>query len=122
MKKGKVALMITNMIVTALVSSVATFVMTTTICQTKTQKYIRENLYSRTAIVTDINRAGDFVTAKCSNGNKYYFYGARDYEVGDVVSLIAKKNLSRVAIDDAVVSHRYDGFVELLEQVEAEIK
>lgn len=122
MKKRKVSLMIANMIATALVSSVATFIVTTTVCQVKTKKYIREKLYPRTAIVTDINRAGDFVTAKCSNGNKYYFYGAKDYEIGDIVSLIAKKNLSTVVTGDTVVSNRYDGFIELLKQVETEIE
>lgn len=122
MKKRKVVLMIANMIATALVSSVATFIVTTTVCQVKTEKYIKENLYPRTAIVTNINRQADFVKAKCSNGNKYYFYGAKDYEIGDIVSLIAKKNLTEFVIDDAVVSNRYDGFIELLEQVEAEIE
>lgn len=122
MKKRKVSLMIANMIATALVSSVATFIVTTTICQVKTEKYIREKLYPRTAIVTDINRQADFVKAECANGNPYYFYGASDYEIGDIVSLIAKKNMSRVVTDDAVVSNRYDGFIELLEQVEAEIE
>lgn len=122
MKKRKVALMLANMIATALVSSVATFIVTTTVCQVKTEKYIREKLYPRTAVITDINRKSDFVTAKCANGNPYYFYGAKDYEIGDIVSLIAKKNLSKVVIDDAVVSNRYDGFIELLEQVEAEIE
>ena len=116
MKKGILA----TIIATAIVSSVATFIGTSFVCQIKTEKYVTEQLYPRTAIVTDINRQADFVTVECANGNEYYFYGAYDYEIGDIVSLIAKENITKRVIDDLVVSHRYDGFIELLEEVEKE--
>lgn len=107
-----------NIIITALITAVATFTLTITICQVHMEEYISKNLYARTAIVTNINRQADFVTTECANGNKYYFYGAQDYEVGDIVSLIAEKNITRIVLDDAIVSNRYDGYIELLGQIE----
>lgn len=106
-----------NLIITALLSACATFVVTVTVCQVKTEKYVQENLYARTGIVTEVDRKADFVIAKCANGNKYRCYGASDYEIGDIVSLIAKQNHTEIVTDDDVVSHRYDGFIELLQEI-----
>lgn len=116
MKKGILA----TMIATTIISSAATFVGTVAVCQMKTEKYVKEQLYPRTAIVTEINRKADYVEVECANGNKYYFYGAHDYEIGDIVSLIAKQNVTKRVVDDVVVSHRYDGFLQLLEEIEVE--
>ena len=111
---------VASIIATAVISAAATFIATSFVCQVKTEKYVTEQLYARTAIVTEINRNADLVKAECANGNKYYFYGAQDYEEGDIVSLIARKNITKVVIDDEIISNRYDGFIELLEEIEAE--
>lgn len=104
-----------NLIITALVTAVVTTMFTTTVCKANTENI--KNLYPRTAIVTEINYNTDKVTVKCANGNPYYFYGTEDYEVGDIVSLIVKQNSTEIVTDDTVVSQRYDGFIELFEQI-----
>lgn len=109
---------VASIIATAVISASATFIATSFVCQVKTEKYINERLYARTGIVTEVNRKADYVIAECANGNEYYFYGAQDYEKGDIVSLIAKENVTKRVGDDQVINHRYDGFVELLEEIE----
>lgn len=108
MKKG---------IVIALLSACVTFVATATVCKIKTENYIKTNLYARTGIVTQIDYENDLVIVKCANGNTYPCRGVEDYDIGDIVSLVAKKNKTEVVTDDNVVSHRYDGFIELLKQI-----
>ena len=105
-----------KLLVTMLLTAIASSMLTATVCKIKTNNYIN-GLYPRTGIVTEINYKEDKVTVKCANGNPYYFYGVSDYVVGDIVSLIAKQNNTEVVTDDKVVSHRYDGFIELLEQI-----
>ena len=111
---------VANIIAAAAISAAATFIATSFVCQVKTEKYVTEQLYARTGIVTEVNRKADYVIAECANGNKYHCYGAHDYEEGDIISLIAKENLTKRVSYDEVINHRYDGFIELLEGIETE--
>ena len=111
---------VASIIATAVISASATFIMTSFVCQVKTEKYINERLYARTGIVTEVDRKADLIKVECANGNKYICYGAHDYEEGDIISLIAKENLTKRVSYDEVINHRYDGFIELLEGIETE--
>lgn len=85
------------------------------LCGLCTENYIREHIQAKSAVVTEIDRYSDFVTAKSEDGNTYYFYGARDYYVGDVCSLLINNGGTKIVVDDYLISHSNDNVVGFLE-------
>jgi len=67
-------------------------------------------IYPQTMIVTGIDRAADTVEIETAAGHIYAFYGAEDYETGDVVSAILYNNLTPDVTDDEILAVRYAGW------------
>lgn len=85
----------------------------------------KKNFYPRSGIITEIDDdiTVTYITVTCSNGNKYSFKTeVEDWMVGDICSmLILDKGTENVA-DDIVIDSWYDGYIELWEEIESEIK
>lgn len=86
-----------------------------------TENYINQNLYAQTGIITEINRYSDFVTVTVANGNQFGFYGSIDYEEGDFCSMVMDTCGTEIVFDDVVVDTKYDGYLELFENIENSI-
>lgn len=86
-----------------------------------TKRYINKNLYAQTGIITEINRHSDFVTVTVANGNKFSFYGAMDYEEGDFCSMVMDSCGTEYVYDDIVIDTKYDGYLQLFEEIENSI-
>lgn len=68
-------------------------------------------VYPASAVVTEIDYGNDLVTVKNATGLEYEYYGAADYEEGDVVSLLMCNAGTRDTIeDDMILSVRFSGY------------
>ena len=70
-----------------------------------------KNYYAMTAIVSDLDYAGDTVTVENATGFTWCFSGTEDWDIGDVASLVMDDNGTEIIMDDLVVSVRYSGYV-----------
>lgn len=68
------------------------------------------SFYPSCGVVTEINRTEDYVVYEEFNGNLFSFYGAEDYEVGDIVATIMSDKGTECVYDDEVISARYCGY------------
>lgn len=76
------------------------------------ETFIRvDNIYPRTAVVTEINRVDDIVTVTDNVGYMWQFTEADDWEVGDIASMIMHDNGTSHITDDTIVSVRYNGSI-----------
>lgn len=74
------------------------------------EEFVRtDNIYPRTAVVTEINRVDDIVTVTDNVGYMWQFTEADDWEIGDIASMIMNDNGTDVITDDMIVSVRYNG-------------
>lgn len=64
-------------------------------------------IYPDAMVVTGI--AGDIVSCETSTGNTFEFYGAEDYEVGDMVATIMYSNGTDDVTDDTILCARCAG-------------
>lgn len=81
------------------------------------------NFHSRVAMVTEIDTENNLITVTCGNGNIFSFYtDIEDWCCGDLCSLIMYDKGTDIVYDDIIVSARYDGYVELFEEIENTIK
>ena len=69
------------------------------------QEYKQKHLYSKVVTITEINRYADSITAEDVNDKQYYFYGAREYSVGDIALIIFSDAGTKFKFDDYMVSH-----------------
>lgn len=77
------------------------------------------NFHSRVAMVTEINEIDGLITATCGNGNMFSFYSTNDdWHCGDLCGLIMFDSGTDIVYDDIVVKARYEGYVELFEEIE----
>ena len=67
------------------------------------------DLYPATGVITDIS--DDVVTYEDFNGFKWQFYGAEDFSIGDVVSVMMNDNNTPEIFDDEIVKVRYSGYI-----------
>ena len=65
-------------------------------------------IYPQACEVVDIT--DDLVTVSMSTGIEFQFYGAEDYEVGEIIALVFFTNGTRIVYDDVIVAHRATGF------------
>lgn len=70
-----------------------------------------KNYYAMTAVVSDLDYAGDTVTVENASGFTWCFEGTEDWEVGDVASLVMDDNGTEIIFDDEIVSVRYSGYI-----------
>lgn len=54
---------------------------------------------------------GDVVTLSTATGHLYEMFGAEDYDVGDMVSVIMFSSGTQDITDDAIIIARYSGFI-----------
>ena len=64
-------------------------------------------IYPSAMTVTEIEN--DLATVETSTGNAFQFYGAEDYEVGDMVATIMYSNGTEEVTDDTILCVRYAG-------------
>lgn len=66
-------------------------------------------IYPAVAIVASVDEAADTVAAELANGLVYEFYGAEDWQTGDLAALLLDDNGTASVFDDKIVSARYSG-------------
>lgn len=65
------------------------------------------SIYPDAMTVTEIS--GDLVTIETATGNQFQFYGAEDYEEGDLVAVLMYSKGTEKVTDDIIVRVRYAG-------------
>ena len=65
------------------------------------------SLYPDAMTITEIS--GDLVTIESSTGNRFQFYGAEDYEEGDLVAVLMYSKGTENVTDDIILRVRYAG-------------
>lgn len=65
------------------------------------------SLYPDAMTITEIS--GDLVTIETATGNQFQFYGAEDYEEGDLVAVLMYSKGSESVTDDIIIRVRYAG-------------
>ena len=74
------------------------------------------NTYPECGIITSID--DDLVTIEFCNGNEFQFYGAKDYEINDLVAVEMSDNGTKTVSDDEILSTKYVGYVGRFEEME----
>lgn len=72
---------------------------------------VQDNVYPETAIIAEVNRSEDKVTAEDFNGNQWEFYGAEDWMVGDICSMIMDGKGTDSIYDDEIIAVKYSGYL-----------
>lgn len=67
----------------------------------------KSTLYPETGKVVEI--CNDVVTVETSTGNLFAFYGAEDWFVGDIVSMIMDSCGTTEITDDMIIAVKYSG-------------
>lgn len=67
-----------------------------------------ENRYPETGVVVEI--CNDVVTVETSTGNLFAFYGAEDWFVGDIVSMIMDSCGTQRVTDDIIIDAHYSAW------------
>lgn len=65
------------------------------------------SLYPDAMTITEIS--GDLVTIESSTGNRFQFYGAEDYDEGDLVAVLMYSKGTEIVTDDIIIRARYAG-------------
>lgn len=65
------------------------------------------SLYPDAMTITEIS--GDLVTIETATGNQFQFYGAEDYEEGDLVAVLMYSKGTENVTDDIIIRVRYAG-------------
>lgn len=68
-------------------------------------------LYPTTMVVTEIDDTNDLVILEDFNGNEWSFYGAEDWQVDDIASVIMSTNGTADIYDDKIMIARYSGYI-----------
>ena len=67
------------------------------------------NLYPAVGIVAEVDHASDTVTMRDPVGHLWAFFGAEDWQCGDIVAAIMDSNGTESIFDDAIVCAEYAG-------------
>lgn len=73
----------------------------------------KDELYSLTTVVTDINEETDTVLTQDANGFVWCFYGVEDWCIGDIASCVMNTKGTQKIFDDEIISIRYCGQFEM---------
>lgn len=65
------------------------------------------SLYPDAMTITEIS--GDLVTIETATGNQFQFYGAEDYDEGDLVAVLMYSKGTENVTDDIIIRVRYAG-------------
>ena len=68
------------------------------------------DLYPETAKVRCIDYDKDLVTVETATGNRFQFYGAEDYDVNNIVSMLMYGNNTPEVKDDIILDVNYSGY------------
>ena len=80
---------------------------------TSATSYIPDNFYPQCGVVTEVDSEKDIVTFETfTTGILWSFYGAEDWQPGDVVAAIMDDNNTDLIFDDEIVTVRYCGYIE----------
>lgn len=71
------------------------------------------DMYPSIMIIVDIDKNADEVVCDDFVGNEWAFYGAEDYQIGDIISVIMDDNNSKTIYDDEIITTRYTGLVQI---------
>ena len=85
--------------------------LTTTLLFSKSAKspaYNPDNLYAKTAIVTDLNKDNDVVTVTDSSGYMWEFSGCEDWMLNDYCSMVMYDNNTALIFDDVIIDVKYE--------------
>lgn len=85
--------------------------LTTTLLFSKSAKspaYNPDNLYAKTAIVTDLNKDDDVVTVTDSSGYMWEFSGCEDWMLNDYCSMVMYDNNTALIFDDVIIDVKYE--------------
>ena len=85
--------------------------LTTTLLFSKSAKspaYNPDNLYAKTAIVTDLNKDDDVVTVTDSSGYMWEFSGCEDWMLNDYCSMVMYDNNTALIFDDIIIDVKYE--------------
>lgn len=104
-----------------LVSDILAITGTFALCYGIFEGKLDNEYYAETGIVTQVSTTSDLVVFQTQNGNLFSFYGADDYEVNDMVSVIMDSNGTDEVKDDRVINAKYSGYLTN-EQVKEWIK
>ena len=69
-------------------------------------------IYPQTFMVIESDHDCDVLTLRDFNGFEWFWFGAEDYEVGDLVSAIMEDNNTVKIFDDEIITIRYSGYIE----------
>ena len=64
-------------------------------------------IYPDAMTITEIS--GDIVTIETATGNRFQFYGAEDYDEGDLVAVLMYSKGTEKVTDDIIIRVRYAG-------------
>lgn len=67
-----------------------------------------DNVYAKTAIVTEIDRKNDLVTVLDGVGYEWQFYGVEDWMIGDYASMVMYDNKTESIFDDSIIDVKYE--------------
>ena len=67
-----------------------------------------DNVYAKTAIVTEIDRKNDLVTVRDGVGYEWQFYGVEDWMIGDYASMVMYDNKTESIFDDIIIDVKYE--------------
>ena len=67
-----------------------------------------DNVYAKTAIVTEIDRKNDLVTVRDGVGYEWQFYGVEDWMIGDYASMVMYDNKTKSIFDDSIIDVKYE--------------
>ena len=68
--------------------------------------------YAMTAVVVSLDYDNDVVEVEDFNGNVWAFDECEDWQVFDVCALVMDDNNTKSIYDDAILSVRYNGWLE----------
>ena len=66
-------------------------------------------VYSETGIITDVDTASDLVEVTTLGGEIYAFYGAEDWQNGDICSMLMDSKGTPEITDDEIIRSFYNG-------------
>ena len=69
-----------------------------------------QHFYAKSAVVVEIDRAGDTVICEDCNGFRWAFRGVEDWEIGDGVSLLMHDRGTPRIYDDEIKGARYEAW------------
>lgn len=81
-------------------------------------KQAERDLYPLPTVVTEIDRSVDKVICTDYNGYEWSFYGAEDWQVNDICTLLMDSRKTEKIYDDRIIKTRYSGSVESMVDME----